>query len=252
MTDADAHVLKDVSDDGVMTLTLNRPDKKNALTQAMYLSVADALAEADEDSGRVGAVLLLGAGGVFTGGNDLKDFLASGGLQAKTSAAAVLLRRLIAVDAPLVIAVDGPAIGIGVTILLHCEFAVAGPSAQFRTPFIDLAACPEGGSSLLMAQRIGRAAANRMLLLGDALGAGEALECGLVDQIDADPGAAGRRLAARLAEKPRGAMRAAKSLLRAGREPQLSACLEREFDAFDARLRSPEAQAAVAKFFAKG
>lgn len=245
-------IRKEIAADGVMTLTIARPEKKNALTGAMYRSLEAALGEAQDSPDRVGAVVIAGAGGIFTAGNDLKDFLAENTPEeGGAGPAAALLRRLIAIDVPLLAAVEGPAIGVGVTLLLHCEAVLAGPEASFRTPFVDLGACPEGGASLLMPARLGRAASLRLLLLGEALNAAEALECGLVDRISGDPLAEATALARRLAAKPRAALRESKRLLRAAREPALSETVEREIAAFAALLSSPEAQAAIKQFFSK-
>lgn len=249
MSEADAggDVRKSLSPEGVMTLTLDRPAKKNALTGAMYQALAEALTEAEERPEQIGAAVIAGRPEIFTAGNDLNDFL--DGAEGAAGAAA-FLRRLISVDVPVLAAVEGPAIGIGVTLLLHCDAVLAGPGAGFRTPFVDLGACPEGGASLLAPQRLGRAASARLLLLGENLNAGEALECGLVDRIVGDPLAEATALARQLAAKPRAALRESKRLLRAAREPALSEAVEREIAAFAALLAAPETQAAIRRALA--
>lgn len=237
--------------DGVMTVTLARPDKKNALTRDMYRAVTAALAEADGDL-EIGAVVLAGAGGAFTAGNDLADFMAAGGPSPNgegPQAAMALLHRLVALEAPLLAAVEGVAIGIGTTLLLHCDAAVAHPEARFKTPFIDLALCPEGGSSLLMPARLGRAATMRFLMLGEEVPAEDARAWGLVDAIDTDPLARAQTLAAALAAKPRAALRATKRLIRAAEGSRVRETIDREAALFAERLGSSEAQAAFRAFF---
>lgn len=238
-------------DAGVMTITIHRPEKKNALTQAMYLDLAAALDAADADP-EIGAAVLTGAGGDFTAGNDLGDFMRAGphaatgeGLDAPFE----LLRRAATLDTPLIAAVEGVAVGIGSTILLHCDLAVAAPSARFKTPFIDLGLCPEGASSLLMPALLGRAATVRFLMLGETVPAEEARAWGLLDAIDDAPLPRAQAIAADLAAKPREAMRATKRLIREARGSGVLDAIEREGRVFAERLGAPEAQAAFAAFF---
>lgn len=240
--------LSQVVADGVLTLTLTRADKKNALTRAMYQGMADAFAAANADD-RVNALLLKGSGGSFTAGNDLKDF--AEGPREGPSPAHAFLHNLINLEKPIVAAVDGVAVGIGTTLLMHCDYVIASPTARFATPFVDLGLCPEGGSSMLMPARLGRAAAVRLLMLGDRLEAEEARACGLVDQIAPDVDAAGAELAARLAAKPAQAMRSTKKLIRAAETERLLAHMDQEFETFAERLASPEAQAAFRAFLSK-
>lgn len=250
--------------DGVLTLTINRADKKNALTRQMYEGLAGAL-EAASDDETVGAVVLRGSGGVFTAGNDLKDFQARAqngaqeGPQTGTadrrqaSGGMLLLHALAGCRAPLVAEVSGLAIGIGTTLLLHCDFVYAGESARFRTPFVDIGLSVEGGSSLLLPQTIGPRAAARMLLAGEELDAREARELGLVTAVlpDAALEAEVRARAAALAAKPRTALRSAKRMLLEARGGSVLDTIEREFVAFSACLQSPEAKAFFARFFEK-
>lgn len=233
--------------DGVMDIVIDRPDKKNALTQDMYRALAATLRRASEDLA-VGAVVLSGAGGAFTAGNDLKDFMISGPSQG-AAAALELLSALASTDAPLIAAVEGPAVGVGVTLLPHCDAALAAPGSRFRTPFIDLALCPEGASTLLMPARLGREMAHRMLLLGEEIDADVAAACGLVDRVAADPLREAKALAARYAEKPRQAMRASKRLIRDAQRQAVEDAIDREAAVFAERLGSTEAQATIAAFF---
>lgn len=247
---ADELILSEIDADGVLLLTLNRPAKKNALTDAMYRRLAAELTRAQGDHA-VSAVVLTGSGGVFTAGNDLEDFLAIGAItDVSQTGAALLLKAAAALDAPLIAAVEGPAVGIGVTILLHCDFVYAAPTAIFAAPFVDLGLCAEGAASLLAVERLGRRAAHRLLLLGEALGADEAAACELVDKVAADPLQLAHGAAKRLAGKPRVALRETKRLLREGRREAVSAAFDREFEAFGARLQSDEAKAAIAAFLA--
>lgn len=237
--------------EGVLTVAIERPEKKNALTQDMYRAIAAALRHAQDDT-EIGAVLLTGAetesGGVFTAGNDLMDFMAAGPSHGPR-AARELLQAAAHLDAPLLAHVDGVAIGIGVTILLHCDYAFATPNARFKTPFIDLAACPEGASSLLMPRMIGKRATNDFLMLGKEISGEDAAACGLVAECSEDAATLARETAAALAAKPREAMRATKRLLRENRDGPVGEVIDREIAVFGERLQSKEAQAVIAAFF---
>ncbi len=247
------HILAD-REEGVLTLTIDRPEKKNALTRDMYHALAEAIAEASADTS-VGVVVLRGRGGIFTAGNDLRDFQAraaepdagrpSGGMR--------LLQSLSTCEAVLIGSVGGLAIGIGTTALLHCDFVYASETAVFRTPFIDLGLSVEGASSLLLPQAIGARAASEMLLAGEEMDATYAKALGLVNSVlpadELDAYVAGR--ARGLAAKPRLALRSAKRMLLAARGPAVKAAIDREFVAFGECLRSPEAQAIFKKFFEK-
>lgn len=246
MTDAGEH-LKKTLEGGVLTLTLTRADKKNALTGAMYDGMADAFGDANSNDA-VRVIVLRGSEGVFTAGNDLKDFAAAGGARKGPAPAQSFLRNLINCDKPVIGSVDGLAIGVGTTMLMHCDYVVASPNASFATPFIDLGLCPEGGSSVAMPTRLGRAATFRLLMLGDRLSAAEAKEYDLVDQIADDCDAVAATLAERIAAKPPGAMLATKKLIGAASRPALHAQMEHEFGAFGERLLSAEAQAAFQAF----
>ncbi|AKQ62050.1 enoyl-CoA hydratase-related protein [Bordetella hinzii] len=236
-------------DGGILTLTLNRPERRNALDAASYFALAEALRAAHDDLD-VGAVVLTGAGGHFTAGNDLRDFQA--GRPAGDSPGLQFLRALVDCDAPVVAAVEGHAIGIGVTLLQHCDFVYAGRDAALRLPFLALGLCPEGGSSQVLARMAGARRAAEWLLLGDAFGADAAREAGLVSQVT-EPGQAlahAQATAARLAAQPRQALRVSKALMRGPQRPALHATLDREAEQFGQRLASAEAQAAFARFFA--
>lgn len=235
-------------EDGVLWLTINRPEKKNALTQDMYAALAGALRRATRDPS-IACVVLSGAGDVFTAGNDLKDFIAAGPA-AGAGGALQLLHALADLGAPLICAVGGAAVGIGVTLLLHADMVIASPEASFRTPFVDLGVCVEGGASLLAPQKLSRKSVAQLFYFGETLSAEAAVEAGLVDLLADEPAAEAAAHAARLAEKPRGALRATKQLMREA-QSGLKDTIDREGAAFLERLQAPETQAAVMAFLSK-
>jgi enoyl-CoA hydratase/carnithine racemase len=166
----------------VMTLTLNRPDKKNALTRAMYASLAGAVARADEDAD-IRCIVLRAHGDMFTAGNDLADFMAIAGREApRPEDANPLLPMLARVQKPLIAAVNGRAVGIGVTLLLHCDLVYVSDDAQLTTPFVNLALVPEAASSLLLPLRIGHARAFEMFVLGEPVNAEQAVAWGIANR----------------------------------------------------------------------
>ncbi len=234
---------------GVRTVVLDRPEKKNALTVAMYATLAEAVTTAEADG--VGALLIAASGDTFTAGNDLRDFLADPprGPDAPVSR---FLHALVDTDVPIVAAVRGAAIGIGTTMLLHCDIVYASPTARFTMPFVDLGIVPEAGSSVLLQRRIGRARAGAALYLGETIDADAALASGLIaklvagDALDADAETAARSIAA----KPREAVRETKRLLNYDRDV-VKAAIARESAAFTARLQSDEARAAMSAFFTR-
>ncbi len=234
---------------GVMTILLDRPAKRNALDAGMYGGMADALAAAAADA-TVRVVVLTGGHEVFTAGNDLGDFArvrAGGGdLSAMT-----FLRNLIECPRPVVAAVAGWAVGIGTTMLLHCDLVYAAPSARFRTPFVDLGLCPEAASTLLLPRAIGPRHAAEMLLLGTEVDAATARSWGLVTDVVEDPIAKAQEVAVALARRAPGAVRATKALLRRVTADEVAAALEAELAAFMERLRSEEAVEAATAMMAK-
>ncbi len=247
-------VLKDLHD-GVMTLSIARPERRNALTAQMYAALAAALVEADANP-TVRAVVLTGAGGIFTAGNDLEDFMnsppraGSGELNAPVFD---FMRALLGCGKPVIAAVIGPAVGIGATLLLHCDLVYLSDDARLLMPFITLGLVPEFASSRLLPQRIGHAKAAAMLLLGEPMLAPEALACGLANA--ALPAAevllAAQRAAARLAALPPGAVRESKRLLRGAEAGVLTETIKAEAKVFGERLHSPEAREAIQAFFDK-
>lgn len=236
-------------DRGVLRLLMNRPEKKNALDREMYRALIAALdATADDNAAR--AVVFAGAGGNFTAGNDLADFR-DFAPNAETFPALAFIRAAAAFQKPLVAAVTGDAVGIGTTLLFHCDLVFASPDARFSMPFIDLALPPEGGASLLAPERFGLAKASQYLLLGDGFDGGEALRLGLVNQLA--PAEAVLDLAMdaaqRLAAKPREALLATRRLMR-GDPKDILARIDAEAALFAQALTSPEARERFAAFFA--
>ncbi|MBB2754279.1 UNVERIFIED_ORG: enoyl-CoA hydratase/carnithine racemase [Rhizobium aethiopicum] len=234
---------------GVQLIRYNRPEKKNAITRAMYRTMADALKAADADPA-IRAIAFLGTEGCFSSGNDLNDFLAAavggGGLEQEILD---FLYALVKAEKPVVSGVDGLAIGIGTTIHLHCDLTIASSRSQFRTPFVDLALVPEAGSSLVAPRLMGHQRAFAMLAAGEAFSAAEAKEAGLIWKV-VEPGevdAMTLTTAARLAAKPPQALRIARDLVRGDRD-EIIARIDEEARHFSARLKSAEARAAFEAF----
>jgi enoyl-CoA hydratase/carnithine racemase len=232
----------------VLCVTFDRPDKKNALNHAMYLAATGALRRAGGDPS-IGAVVFAGSGGVFTAGNDIADFLdpGSGELPAFT-----FIKALAACETPLVAAIEGIAIGIGATMMLHCDLVYVAPGTVFRMPFVDLGLVPEAASSLLLPRRAGMAKAAEFLLLGEAFGAEEAVRIGLANAIVPACELRGFAIerAGELAAKPRAALAATRRLMR-GDGQEIQARIEDEARIFSAALGSEEARAAFAAFLGK-
>ena len=236
--------------DGVCEVQLNRPEKRNALTLAMYGSIIDALNEARADDS-IRVVLLSGAGASFTAGNDLNDFISQGDFTESNNAIR-FLGALRSFRKVLVAAVHGQTVGIGVTMLLHCDLVVAARSAQMSMPFVKLGLVPEAGSSLLLPRMVGHHRAAELLLLGRPFDAAEALSMGLVNRVTEDGVLMeeARKLARCVAQQPPGALLATKRLLRS-ETGTVAARIEEELEAFRAQLGSDEFKAAVQAFFAK-
>ena len=237
---------------GVRLIGLNRPEKKNALTGAMYDAMREALADADAGDA-VGAIVFSGLPGVFTAGNDLADFVARSEGPFREAPSLRFIRQLAATRTPMVAAVDGIAVGIGTTLTLHCDLVYAGPAARFRMPFVELGLVPEAASSYLLPRRVGRLKATELLLLSEPFDAETAVGLGLANGVIPSDMLVEHALAqaARLAALPRGALDASRRLIR-GDQAAMEAALEAEAVAFGERLRSPEARAAFERFFARG
>ena len=236
---------------GVTTLTLNRVDKKNSLTSAMYSALADALEQAQADSA-VRTVLLQGDVAVFSAGNDIADFLAHPPTD-QSSPVYRFLRTLAAFPKPLVAAVCGPAVGIGTTMLLHCDLVYAGDNAAFSLPFVNLGLCPEAAASLLVPRLLGYHRAAEALLLGEPFMAEAALEVGLVNRVvpPTECNAIAQAQARKLAAKPLASLLATKRLMKQGLVEPVLQRLGEEGAIFARMLTEPAAREAFTAFMQK-
>lgn len=235
----------------VTRIEFNRPEKKNALSPEMYALIAQALAAAEADA-QVRAVLIHGQPGCFTSGNDVKDFLelprGSG-----ESPAAGFLRAISTAKKPLVAAVGGPAVGVGTTMLLHCDLVYASPNARLQMPFVPLGLLPEAASSLLLPVMAGYRRAAEMLLLGEPFGADKALAAGIVTEIVPEEALLerGRAAALALAALPPASVRMTKELMKRGLAQGVQERMTEELHLFGERLKSPEAKEALRAFMEK-
>ena len=238
-------------ENGVQTIRFMRSGKKNALTAQMYHAMSAALDEG-ERSDSIAVHLFLGSSGMFTAGNDIKDFIGHVKAGAKTLPALDFVRRLPKVTKPMMAAVEGLAVGVGTTLLLHCDLVYASPAARLSTPFLDLGLVPEAGSALL-AQRMGYQRAFELLCLGETFDAERALLAGLVNKIvpSDELEATALGVAQRLVAKPREALLAARALMRGNDLAMICDKIEEEAEIFSQRLSSAEAMEAFAAFFEK-
>ena len=241
-----------ISNDGpVRKVRMNRPDKKNALTLAMYETMAAAIEDAGTDTG-VRCLLIAGAPDVFCAGNDLNDFVAMARSGALGAPIVRFLHALARCDKPLVAAVSGAAVGVGTTMLLHCDQVIASDTAMLMTPFVSLGLLPEAGSSLLAPRLMGHARAFSLLVMGKPLSAAEAKGAGIVNavvpaaELDAQALAAAHDIAA----LPPESVTTARRLMR-GSVEEIIARIDEEVDAFKTRLGAPEAKAALAAFLSR-
>ncbi len=245
----ESHVVVEVKD-RIARVELARVDKKNALTVAMYQALADALASADADPS-VRVVLVHGRPDCFSSGNDLKDFLERDLTQ--ESPALAFLRQIAGARKPIVAAVGGPAVGIGTTMLLHCDLVYAAPGTRFQLPFVSLGLVPEAASSLLLPMLAGHARAAELLLLGKPFDPAKALAAGIVTAVvpEAELLAHARAAAAELAALPPESVRLTKDLMKRARAPAVAERMLEEGRLFAERLSSPEAREAFMAFLEK-
>lgn len=236
---------------GVMTITLNRVDKKNSITAAMYGAMADALVQAEADPA-IRAVVLQGHETVFSAGNDIGDFLNQPPATAE-SPVYRFLHGIAGFSKPLIAAVCGPAVGVGTTMLFHCDLVYAGDNAAFSMPFVNLGLCPEAASSLLVPQMFGYHRAAEALLLGEPFFAEAALEVGLVNRIvpPTEVNGVAQRAARKLALKPLSSLIETKRLMKQGQAPQVAARMAEEGASFGRMLREPAAREAFGAFMEK-
>ena len=247
MTD---HILITTAD-AVTTLQLNRPEKKNALTAAMYQALADGLTAAEADPS-VRVAVIRGTDGCFTGGNDLMDFMQHPPT-GEDSSVGQFLKAIATFSKPLVAIADGVAIGVGTTLLLHCDLVYLGANARLKLPFVNLGLCPEAASSLLLPRLVGTAKASELLLLGREFNASEAVSMGLAnakfESADLLDGA--MAIVHQLAAQPPEAVRVSKALIRGRDRDAVAEVMRVEFEQFTARLMSPEAAEAFHAFAEK-
>lgn len=246
MTDILNHI-----DQGVMTLTFNRLDKKNSITSAMYATLADALEQAQNDSA-VRVVLIQGHETIFSAGNDIADFL-NAPPAGESSPVFRFLRNIASFPKPIMAAVAGPAVGIGTTLLFHCDFVYAGDNAAFSMPFVNLGLCPEAASSLLVPQMMGYHRAAEALLMGDPFMAEAALEVGLVNRVlpPTEVNSYAQAQARKLVAKPISSLVETKRLMKAGQAEHIKAQMAQEGASFGRMLREPAAREAFGAFMEK-
>ena len=232
---------------GVLKIQINRPEKKNALTAAMYDTIASMMEGAGQDD-NVRALLFTGADDCFTSGNDIADFLGAPPLTADAPVARFITLMAVT-EKPMVAAVKGDAVGVGTTMLLHCDLVYAGESAKFHLPFVNLALVPEAGSTLLLPRLAGYQKAAELMMLAEPFGAAEAKEIGLANAVikDAEVDDYAMEKALALAAKPPAALRRTRALLKGGAE-MVAEAMDKEGRAFAEGLASPEAQEAMQAF----
>lgn len=238
--------------DDVLRITIDRPEKKNALTSAMYDALADAV-EQGEATPEVRVMLLHGNGDSFTAGNDLEDFVANPWKGHAVPPALRFIAAMAGAKKPLVAAIHGSAVGIGVTILLHCDLVYAADNAKLIMPFVNLGIVPEAGSTVLLPALMGHQRASELLLLGVPMTAQRAFELGLVNAVLAPDTllASALNAAQTLAEKPAAAVRATKALLKKAGATDLERAIREEVQVIAERLDSPETREALAAFLQK-
>lgn len=236
------------NESGILTLTFNRPDKKNSITAAMYQQLADALKAAADDAA-IRVVVIQGSETIFSAGNDLGDFM-NNPPAGDGSPVFQFLHGIAAFPKPLLAAVCGPAVGVGTTLLLHCDLVIAGDNAAFSMPFVNLGLCPEAASSLLVPQMMGYHRAAEALLLGEPFLAEAALEVGLVNRV-VPPSEATRvamQWAQKLAAKPISSLIETKRLLKKGNADTVKTRMTEEGASFGRLLREPAAKEAFSAF----
>ena len=239
----------DTQTGAVRYLSFNRPSKMNALTRDMYAGLAHGLNEAAGDFG-IRAVVITSEGDHFTAGNDIMDFM-DNPPTSDSSEVGTFLAALLNFPKPLIAAVKGNAVGVGTTMLLHCDVVVAAPSANFSMPFTSLGLVPEAGSTFLFPALVGYQRAARIFMTGESFGAETAMEMGLVSEISSDALNAASKIAALIAEQPPQAIINTKALLKARHHDSVAAVMRAEFEIFAMALQSDEAMGAFMKFMAK-
>lgn len=237
---------------GVTRIEFNRPEKKNAITSAMYRIMSDAITDAENDA-TVRAILIVGKPEVFTAGNDLEDFMKHSATLTEDSEVIRFMRALGSASKPVVAAVAGAAVGIGTTLLMHCDLVYAADNARFSLPFAQLGLCPEFASSLLLPQIAGYPRAAEKLMLGEAFSATEAREMGLVSRVvpAVELEEFAQTQAARLAALPASSLRVTKRLMKQSQADAIQARMREENWHFGQMLNAAEAKEAFTAFFEK-
>lgn len=243
-----AEILQEVNGP-ILTLTLNRPEKQNAITREMYQTLADALREANGDFA-IRAVVITTSSQHFTSGNDLFDFLNAPPLE-PGSPVMNFLEQIHTFTKPLLAAVSGNAVGIGTTMLMHCDVVVAAPTTRFSMPFVNLGLVPEAGSSLLFPRLAGYQRAAKVFLTGEPFSADYALQIGLIAEISDAPLSSAKAIAERIAAQPPSAVIQTKALLKSELHDKVSAVMRAEGELFQMALQSDEAREAFMAFLAK-
>jgi enoyl-CoA hydratase/carnithine racemase len=238
--------------DGILTIEFNRPDKKNAITAAMYQMMADALKDGEGDAS-VRVIVIAGKQDIFTAGNDLEDFLKNPPTVSGDRPVAQFMRALSSAGKPVVAAVAGAAVGIGTTMLMHCDLVYAADNAKFSMPFTQLGLCPEFASSMLFPQIVGYQRAAEKLLLGEAFSAQEALQMGFVSRVvpAAELAVFAHAQAARLAALPASSLRTTKRLMKSEQTTAINARMQEENKHFGEMLGAHEAKEAFTAFLEK-
>lgn len=238
-------------DDGIFKIQINRPDKRNALTSAMYATIVDALNQAEADP-KIRVVFITGTQDCFTSGNDVVDFMKNP-LPDEQSPVIRFLHTITEFKKPIVAAVNGAAVGVGTTLLLHCDLIYAAESAVFQTPFVSLGLCPEAASSYLLPALVGLPKAAEIFMLCEPFNAHAALSYGLINAVlpDSEYQAAAYEKAKKLAALPAAGLRLTKQLLRKGNVERVKAVMLEEGGYFKSMLASPEATEAMSAFLQK-
>ena len=236
-------------DGQILTLTLNRPEKQNAITREMYQTLASAINEANGDFG-VRAVLITSSSQHFTAGNDLFDFLNTPPLE-EGSPVMNFLGAIHNLSKPLLAAVSGNTVGIGTTMLFHCDVVIAAPNAKFSMPFVNLGLVPEAGSSLLFPRLVGHQRASKVFLMGEPFASEDALAMGLIAEISESPIEIAKSIAAKIAAQPPNAVIQTKALLKSELHEKVSAVMRAEGELFQMALQSDEAREAFMNFLSK-
>ncbi len=237
-------------EDRILTIRMDRLEKKNALTRAMYLGMIEALEQAQADAA-VRVVLITGSQDCFTAGNDLVDF--ANAKPGEESPALLYLYKLAVVEKPVIAAVGGVAVGIGTTMLLHCDLVYASAGARFQLPFVNLGLCPEAGSSYILPAMLGQRRAAEFLFFGEPFGAEKAQELGIANEVMAESDVLSHAIAKAqaLAEKPPTALRTTKWLVKQGMAQAIAGAMAKETEKFGALLQGPEAREAMMAFMQK-